>query len=63
MKVKDFQCMSNKELEELMVWADKHCDMWKSSSDGSHGLCLEHKGYWKARDELRRRQGDEHEDV
>ena len=40
-----------KELDEIIDKGIKKCDTWKTSQDGSHGMCLDFAGVFKAKKE------------
>jgi len=42
-----------KELEEIIRKGIEKCQTWTTSTDGSHGMCLDHNGVFKARKELK----------
>ena len=42
-----------KELEKIIKDGVEKCQTWKTSSDGSHGACLDYNGVYKAKKELR----------
>jgi len=39
------------ELDEIIKKGEEKCNSWKTSKDGSHGMCLDYNGVFKARKE------------
>ena len=40
------------ELKKIIEEGTSKCETWKTSKDGSHGMCLDYAGVFKAKKEL-----------
>ena len=51
MKTREQDLKRVEELDKIIEKGVNKCETWKTSSDGSHGACLDYAGVFKARKE------------